>query len=172
MRVLPPYDENGSRGMKMRIRIVQVMLAFITCLAGCEGVITGTEVARLPLLASDDGGYLPVKFDFAPDMSPVAVNFRADFSQNSDEFGKWNTYRTVLSKDGKVIVARSININHPVSNRDDSAPPPTQAIHTLFIFEVQSAGLYELKITPVNPVEITLSNARADARRNVQRPPA
>jgi hypothetical protein len=41
----------------------------------------------------------------------------------------------------------------------------------LFYVDVQSAGEYELTITPVKPVEITLSDPQVDARRNVQRPP-
>ena len=155
----------------MQIKLAAAMLVAIGWLAGCEGVTTGTEVARVSLQMSADGAYAPVKFNLGPEMNPVAVNFRADSSQNPVEFGKYNTYRATLSKGGSMVATRTININHPVGNLQDSAPPPTQTIHTLFYVDVQSAGEYELTITPVKPVAITLSNAQADARRNVQRPP-
>lgn len=155
----------------MRARIAVAMLAIFCWLAGCEGVTTGREVARVSLQADANGSYIPVKFNLGPDMNPVALNFRADFSQNPAEFGKYNTYRTTLSKDGSMVATRTININYPVGNPQDSAPPPTQTIHTLFYVDVQSAGEYELTITPIKPTEVTLSNAQVDARRNVQRPP-
>jgi hypothetical protein len=157
--------------MNLQVVLVSALLAITGWLAGCEGVITGTEVARVPLQTGADGAYTPVRFNLAPDMNAVAVNFRADFSQNPTEFGKYNTYRATLSKDGSVAAMRTININHPVANPQGSASPPTQTVYTLFYVDVQSAGEYELTITPVKPVEISLSNAQVDARRNVRRPP-
>ena len=158
----------------MKIKLAAALLAITGLLAGCEGVTTGTEIARVPLQAAADcpaGAYAPVKLNLAPEMNPVAVNFRGDFSQNPAEFGKWNTYRATLSKDGAVAATRTINVNHPSRDAQSSAPPPTQSVHTLFYVDVQSAGDYELTITPVKPAEITLSNPQVDARRNVQRPP-
>ena len=155
----------------MRTTLLAAVLAASVMLTGCEGAFTGSEVARVALQAGADGGYAPVKFNLTPEMNPVAFNFRADFSQNPAEFGKWNSYRAALSKDGAVIVSRSININHPVSRPDDSPPPPTQTIHTLFIVDLPGAGEYELTITPVKPAALTLGNPQADVRRNVQRPP-
>lgn len=142
-------------------------------LAGCEGVTTGTEVARLPLQAADGGSYAPVKFALATEMNPVAINFRADFSQNPDEFGKWNTYRIALAKDGSVVASRNININHPQNQRQPGAdaPPPTSTVHTLFITDVQASGEYELTISAVAPALVKLTNPTVDVRRNVQRPP-
>jgi len=79
----------------MQIKLAAAMLVTIGWLAGCEGVTTGTEVARVSLQVGSDGAYAPVRFNLG----------------------------------------------------------------------------YELTITPVKPVAITLSNVQADARRNVQRPP-
>lgn len=155
------------------LRVVSALAVLAGVLTGCEGVVTGTEVARVPLQIAEGGtagAYVPVKLKLGPDMNPVAINFRADLTQNPAEFGKWNTYRAALSKDGSVIVARSFNVNHPAVP-DSSLPPPTPSIHTLFMVDVQSAGEYELTIMPVSPVAITLNNAQIDARRNVQRPP-
>ena len=143
-------------------------------LAACEGVTTGTEVARVPLqtaAGAAPGTYAPVKFSLGPDMNPVAINFRADFSQTPSEFGKWNTYRVALIKDGAVVVSRNININHPQSSAQGDAPPPSGTVHTLFITDVQASGEYELTITPTQAAAIVLSNAQVDVRRNVQRPP-
>jgi hypothetical protein len=156
------------------LRMMAIMAFLAGVLTACEGVMTGTEVARVPLQAAEGGpagAYAPVKLDLGPDMNPVAINFRADFTQDPAEFGKWNTYRASLSRDGKVIVARTFNVNHPTANPDNAAPPPTASVNTLFIVDVQSGGEYELTLTPVSPVAIVLNNAQVDARRNVQRPP-
>ncbi|MEQ1774732.1 MAG: hypothetical protein ABL891_13215 [Burkholderiales bacterium] len=144
-------------------------------LAGCEGVITGKEIVRVPLQTVEGGVagvYTAVKISLSPEMNPVAVNFRADFTQNPAEYGKWNTYSAMLSKDGAVVAARSFSVNHPNASGPDSSPsPPAQAIRTLFYVDVQAAGEYELTITPVSPVTVTLKDAQVDARRNVKRPP-
>jgi hypothetical protein len=176
---------NETQGIVMRescalraLRMVAGVVFLAGFLAGCEGVVTGTEIARVPLQAADgsvgsaSGSYAPVKFSLSPEMNPVAVNFRADFTQHPAEYGKWNTYRATLTKDGVVIAARSFNVNHPAaSGTDSSPPPPNSALHTLFYVDVQSAGEYELTITSTTPAAVTLNNAQADARRNVQRPP-
>ncbi len=157
-------------------RVIAVGLLVITAgvLSGCEGVTTGTEIARLPLQAAEGGppgAYAPVKFTLSPEMNPVAFNFRADFTSNPDEYGKWNTYRVTLTRGDTVVASRNINVNHQQGRTEGSAPPPTGTIHTLFYVDVQAAGEHELTITPVSPVAITLNNAHADARRNVRRPP-
>lgn len=140
-------------------------------LAGCEGTVTGTEVARMDLQAADRGAYDPVKFNLSTDMNPVAFNFRADFTQDVTEFGKWNTYQVTLTHNGANVVSRNMNVNHPQNNPQGDAPPPTGTVHTLFITDLQSSGEYELTIKPVKPVEVTLKSPRVDVRRNVARPP-
>src|SRR5262245_27530003 len=156
------------------LRVVSVLAIFVLVLMGCKGVVTGTEVTRVPLQAADGtaGAYVPIKINLRPDMNPIAINFRADLTQNPAEYGKWNTYRAALSKDGNSVVARTFNVNHPAApGGDSSPPPPSPFIHTLFIVEIQKAGEYELVIAPVSPTAITLQNAQIDVRRNVQRPP-
>ena len=143
-------------------------------LVGCEGAITGTEVARValqPAASGERGAYAPVKFTLSPEMNPVAFNLRADFSQEAVEFGKWNAYRAVLTQNGATVATRNFNVNHPQTNPQGDAPPPTGTVHTLFYVDVPASGEYELTITPSNPVAITLKEASVDARRNVQRPP-
>ncbi len=144
-------------------------------LNGCEGITTGAEIARLPLQAADGGppgAYAPVKLTLDPSMNPVAFNFRADFTQNPAEFGKWNSYRATLTQGGAVVATRTFNVNHPTGGGPDAnAAPPTSTVHTLFYVDVQTAGEHELTITPAAPPAITLNNATADARRNVQRSP-
>lgn len=143
-------------------------------LMGCEGVVTGKEVVRLPLQPATGGSFAPVKFALDTAMNPVSINFRADFSQSPDDFGKFNTYRVALAKDGSVVASRNINVNHPQSRRPQGdttdAPPPTGTVHTLFIADLAASGEYELTITAVQQA-ITLSNAQVDVRRNVQRGP-
>lgn len=163
----------GWRELRAAARLLLLTGMLAGALAGCEGVVTGAEIARVPLQPAEGGAagaYAPVKFTLSADMNPVAFNFRADFTMNSSEFGKWNTYQATLSKDGNAVVTRTFNVNHPASASDGSPPPPSSAIHTLFLVDVQG-GEYELTITPAKPVAVTLTNAHADARRNVQRPP-
>jgi len=151
------------------------MLLLATVLAGCEGAVTGKEIARVPLQPAEDGpagAYAPVKFTLHPEMSPVAFNFRADFTQNATEAGKWNSYRATLTNNGSVITSRTFNVNHPASSPDNAPPAPASLVHTLFYVDVKSGGEYVLTLVPVSPPAVTLANPQADARRNVQRPPS
>lgn len=151
-----------------------ILAAVASLLAGCEGAITGTEVARVTLQPAENGergAYAPVKFTLSPDMNPVAFNLRADFTQVPAEFGQWNSYRAVLTQNGSTVATRNFNVNHPQTKAQGDAPPPTGTVHTLFYVDVSASGDYELIITPTKPVAITLKDASADARRNVQRPP-
>jgi hypothetical protein len=144
-------------------------------LTGCEGTTTGTQVTNVALQPAEQpaerGAYTPVKFNLSTDMNPIAVNFRADFTQQATEFGKWNTYRVALKQNGNTVASRNMNINHPQTNAQGDAPPPTSTVHTLFVADLESSGEFELTITPVKPVEVTLMNATVDVRRNVARPP-
>lgn len=152
---------------------VTASVALAAGLVGCEGVITGKEVVRLPLQSTDGGSYAPVKFNLETAMNPVSINFRADFSQTPSEFGKWNTYRATLSKDGTNVATRTINVNHPQSQTQGAgadAPPPGGTVHTLFIADIPANGEYELTITALQNA-IVLSSPQIDVRRNVQRPP-
>jgi hypothetical protein len=145
------------------------MLAGI--LAGCEGTTTGQQVASLELQPADRGAYQPVKVSLTTEMNPVAFNFRADFSQDPAEFGKWNTYRAALTQNGTPVTSRNFNVNHPQNNPQGDAPPPSGTVHTLFVTDVQGNGEFELTITPLQPVAITLKNARVEVRKNVARGP-
>ena len=155
------------------LRAIAVLGLLTGALAACEGVTTGTEVARTQLQAAEGGSYAPVKVALATEMTSVAINFRADFSQNPSECGKWNTYSVALSKDGNVVASRNIDINHPQSQSqaDANAPPPASTVYTLFIIDIQGGGEYELTLSALQPPAITLSSPTVDVRRNVQRPP-
>lgn len=164
----------------MMYRQIAVWLAAATMatvalatIAGCEGVVSGSEIANVSLqpAAQPPGSYAPAKFSLRPDMSTVAFNFRTSFTMNTAEAGRWTTYRALLSKDRRVIADRTFNVNHPASSPDNAPPAPTSLVHTLFYFDVTVAGDYEVTIEPVSPVAVTLVDPRIDARRNVQRPP-
>ncbi len=165
---------NKSQGAGMRtFCVIAILFLLAGFLSGCEGVVSGEEVARIPLQTAEGataGAYAPVKFALSPAMNPLAFNFRADFSQNPAEFGKWNTYRATLTQGGTVAASRIININHPQSRAEGATPPLGGTVHTLFYVDVQVAGEYVLTIMPVSTPAITLNNPQADARRNVRRP--
>lgn len=147
------------------------LAATLAILAGCEGVTTGTEVANIALTPAEGGAYAPARYTLDPGMNPLAFNLRADFSQDPAEFGKWNTYRAQLRQGDAVVATRDFNVNHPQGSAQGDAPPPSGTVHTLFYVDVPAAGDYELVITPVKTVAITLKEPRVAARRNVQRPP-
>lgn len=147
--------------------------ALAAALAGCEGTTTGKEVASVSLqAAAERGAYQPAAFSLTTDMNPISVNFRADFTQEATEFGKWNSYRAVLTHNGATVETRNFNVNHPQAQSAGAggdAPPPSGMVHTLFITDIPANGEYEVVITPVQPAAITLKEARVDVRRNVQR---
>jgi hypothetical protein len=153
-----------------------VVLGFLLSLfAGCEGVTTGTEVVRLPLQTEANSSFAPVKLPLDTAMNPLSINFRADFTQNPEDFGEHNTYRAQLSKDGNVVATKTFNVNHPQTQKPqgdsgNNAPPPTSTVHTLFITDIAAGGEYELTITALKKA-ITLNGPTVDVRRNVQRPP-
>ncbi len=154
-----------------RVAVMGLLAGLMGLFAACEGTTTGKEVANIALQAgADRGSYLPVKFTLSPDMNPVAVNFRADFTQDPADFGKWNSYRAVLTQSGSVVATRNFNVNHPQTNPQADAPPPGGAVHTLFVTDVPGGGECELTITPLQAVAITLQGARVDVRANVVRP--
>lgn len=149
-----------------------VLAAITAWLSGCEGTTTGKEVFSASLEAgAEPGSYAPVKFLLTPDMNPVAVNFRAEFTQNPAEFGKWNTYTATLTQGGAAVATRKFNVNHPQNNPQGDAPPPGGTVHTLFITDVPAGGECELTIRVAQPAPIALTAARIDVRSNVARHP-
>ncbi|MBM3341384.1 MAG: hypothetical protein FJY56_04645 [Betaproteobacteria bacterium] len=156
------------------MRGLAMLGALVGVLVGCEGTTTGREILKVALLpAAERGAYEPVRFNLSTDMNPLAINFRADFTQDPADFGKWNNYRVVLSHNGNPLVTRNISVSHPQSQSAGAggeAPPPTSTVHTLFIVDVQASGEYELSIRPAVPAAITLTDATIDVRANVQRP--
>ena len=153
-------------------RSIAPLLAMLALLAGCEGAITGKEVATVALQPTGDGGYAPVKFTLGPAMNPIAINLHANYSQDPHESGKWNTYRATLKIAGKRIATRDFNINYPGPAGSNAPPPPTSLVRTLWIVDLQEGGDYEFAIEPLKSVEVTLLSPRIEVRRNVQRPPA
>lgn len=147
--------------------------ALAAALVGCEGTTTGQEVASVSLqAAAERGAYQPAKFNLATEMNPISVNFRADFTQEATEFGKWNSYRAVLTHNGATVATRNFTVNHPQAQSAGAggdAPPPTGTVHTLFITDIPASGEYELVVAPAQPTAMTLKEARVDVRRNVQR---
>lgn len=152
---------------------VAVLGFFLSLFAGCEGTTTGQQIANVALQPGEGNSYAPVKLNLNTDMNPIAVNFRADFSDNPDDFGKFNVYRVALSRDGNVVESRSFNVNHPQTqplhgDTSDRPPPATGYVRTVFTTDVQASGEYELTITAVQKA-MTVSNASVDVRRNVAR---
>jgi hypothetical protein len=153
--------ENRSTGM-----LAVACAAFL--LGACEGVLTGTTAETRPLEADAGGGYKPVAVTLTAEMSPVALNFRAELGNHPHETGKWNAYQASLSRGGQVVASRDFNVNY-TGSVEYPPPNPVQAI-TMLTWRVAESGEYTLSIRPLKAAEVALQNPHLEVRRNVQLP--
>jgi hypothetical protein len=135
-------------------------------LFGCEGTSTGTKAESITLQSDGKGGYAPVKIKLTPDMSPVALNFRAEHGINASEFGKWNRYKATIGQNGTVLSSGEFNFNY--TGTADSQPGSASQVQTMMMFTFNETGEFDLTITPVKPIEVVVSNAKAEVRKNIQ----
>lgn len=140
--------------------------ALLIALGGCEGIMTGEEVETLPLTENSDGGYGPVTITLMPDMSPIALNFRAEHGSDPSELNHWNSYLATLSRDGREVAAGEFNINHTGS--EDSPMGAPYIMRTMLTAWPEQPGDYTLTITPTKPVEVKLMRTQIELRRNVR----
>lgn len=144
--------------------------ALALCLAGCEGMIGGEEVARIPLQRTADGGYEPVRILLRTDMNPVALTLLADFAWGRrDEAGLWNDYRAELRSGDKIIATRDIQVNSPEKPNSSSSPPANALVHPLLQIDVPADGEYEIVISAKKPAAVTLESPHLGVRMKVPR---
>lgn len=141
-------------------------ISALALLAGCEGTATGTKAESIPLVADSNGGFQAAKVKLTPDMSPVALNFRAEHGINAAEFGKWNRYEASLSQGGKVLRTGEFNFNY--TGTADSQPGSASQVQTMMMFTFNETGEFDLTIKPIKPVEVAVSNAKLEVRKNIQ----
>ena len=146
--------------------LIPALLAAALALAGCDEVVTGEQVHAFPVGENDMGGYGPILLQLTPDMSPVAINFRARHGDDPAEFDKWNSYRATLSKDGQVVAIGQFNVNHTGSI--DSPQGSRYLAQNMMTLNPSEAGDYELIITPAKSSEVKLTDTQVEVRRNVQ----
>lgn len=131
---------------------------FSLLLAGCEGLLGGEELMRLPLQATATG-YAPLRVQLKPEMNPVAINLHADFGWGKhEEAGQWNAYRAELRRDGQVIASRDVQVNSPEKPNVSASAPPTALQQPLLHVDVPAAGEYEVLITATRPLAVTLNS--------------
>ena len=135
-------------------------------LLGCVGTVTGTKALTVPLQAEATGGFAPIKITLTPDMSPVAHNFRAEQTLAPSEAGKWNRYSAVLSQNGNVRAQGEFNFNYTGSG--DTSQGSTEQTQTMMMFTLAESGEFDLAIKPIKAIEVTVNNARLEARKNSQ----
>ena len=145
---------------------IPFLLTAVLAMAGCDGLTTGDKVQSIPVKENATGGYGPVTLDLSPDMAPVAINFRAEHGDDPAEIGKWNAYRATLSKDGQAIASGEFTINH--TGTPDTPQGSPYLLRNMLTAWPREAGNYELAISPTKPVEVRLSDARVEVRRNVR----
>jgi hypothetical protein len=144
-------------------------IAAALLLVGCDGATTGVLVESVAVEAQADGGYGPLRLQLAPDMSPLALNLRAEHDAVAHEIGKWNSYRATLNRAGATVASGDFNINNTATPDNLNAP---FAVQTMLIVRPAEGGEYELTIRPLRPVAVALRNVRVEVRRNVQEPHA
>ncbi len=135
-------------------------------LLGCEGTVTGTKALTVPLQAEASGGFAPIKITLTPDMSPVALNFRAEQTLAPSEAGKWNRYSATLSQNGNVRAQGEFNFNYTGSG--DTSQGSAEQTQTMMMFTLAESGEFDLTIKPVKAIDVTVKNARVEARKNIQ----
>jgi len=146
--------------------------ALALCLAGCEGMIGGEEVARIPLQRTADGGYEPVRILLRTEMNPVAMTLLADFAWGRrEEAGLWNDFRVELRSADKVIATRDVQVNSPEKLDASSSPAPNALVHPLLLMDVPTDGEYEIIISAKKPAAVTLESPHLGVRMKVPRSP-
>lgn len=138
----------------------------IAMFAGCDGVATGDKMYSEPVTESANGGYGPVKLSLSPQMSPVAVNIRAEHGIDGTKAGKWNSYLATLTFNGREVAASKFNINY--AGDVDGQPGAPYILKNMLTAKVAEAGDYELTVVPIQPNAIKLTNVRIEMRRNVE----
>jgi hypothetical protein len=99
-------------------------------------------------------------------MSPVALNFRAEQILAPSEAGKWNRYSATLSQNGNVRAQGEFNFNYTGSG--DTSQGSTEQTQTMMMFTLAESGEFDLAIKPIKAIEVTVKNARVEARKNIQ----
>ena len=141
-------------------------IGFAALLLGCEGTVTGTKALTVPLQAETSGAFVPIKITLTPDMSPVALNFCAEQTLAPSEAGKWNRYSATLSQNGNIRAQGEFNFNYTGSG--DTSQGSTEQTQTMMMFTLSESGEFDLTIKPVKAIEVTVKNARLEARKNIQ----
>ena len=153
--------------MRFLRRLFQAPLsAACIALAGCDAIATGEQAGTIPLTANAAGGFEPVAIQLTPEMSPVAFNFRAEHGADPAEVGKWNSYRATLSRDGQPVASSAFSVNHTGSPDAPAGAP--YLVQNLFTAWPDTTGVYTLEIVPAGPLEVTLTRAEIELRRNVR----
>lgn len=146
------------------------VIAVLSLLAGCEGMLGGEEAARIPLQRDATGGYAPVRILLRPEMNPVAFNLHADFAWGRhEEAGSWNHYRVQLLEGGRVLASREFQVNSPERPLASSSAPPATLQQPLLLFDVPAPAEYELVLTTLQPAPVTLDAAHLVLRIRVPR---
>lgn len=147
------------------------VLAAGVLLAGCQGLYGGEPVARFPLQAGAEGGYLPVRFLLQPAMNPVTIRLHADLAWGARaEGGQWNTYRATLRRDGQALQSREFSINSPENaDRIVKSPAPSSAYRELMVIDVPKDAEYELVIQALTPEVVTLRTPQLEVHAGTRR---
>jgi hypothetical protein len=145
---------------------IAVCLLLAVMSAGCDGIATGEKVRSETVSETANGGYGPVRLSLTPQMSPVALNLRAEHGINAADAGKWNTYLATLTFNGREVASSKFNINY--SGTVDGQPGAPFILQNMLTAKIVDAGDYELTVRPVRPNSFRLSNVSVEVRRNVQ----
>jgi hypothetical protein len=149
----------------IRNSFLLALVAAVLFIAGCDGVATGEKAQIIPVTENAGGGYGPIPVTLTMEMSPIAMNFRAQHGVSPAEAGKWNTYRASLTKGGKEIAGTQFNINY--TGGSEGQMGASTILQNMLTARPDESGDYELTITPTKPIEVKLSNTQIEVRRNV-----
>jgi hypothetical protein len=154
------------------LAVAAFALMAVLSLTGCDALLGGEEVARIPLKRNADGGYVPVRIRLSADMSPVAFTLLADFAWGKrEEHGRWNTYRVTLRGSNGTTRSEEFHVNSPEAPPVASSPPPSSLVQPMLLVDIPADGEYEIEVAVVKPAEVTLEGEQLGVRMHVPRLP-
>ena len=136
-------------------------------LFGCDAFVTGESVATFTVPVNADGSYGAVKLALGPDMNPVALNFRADYTGATPTGPRYNDYKATLTQSGQVVSTSVFTINDTGSNETGGTRSP-YALRNLMTISAKEIGDYELLVVRTSKEHVTLAKPTIELRKNIR----
>jgi hypothetical protein len=144
-----------------------VLAMSLFSLFGCDAFVTGESVAKFTVPVNADGSYGKVTLALGPEMNPVALNFRADYTGATPTGPRFNDYKATLMQGGQVVSTSVFTINDTGSAEAGGTRSP-YALRNLMTVSVKDIGDYELQVVRTGPAHVELTKPEIELRKNIR----